>query len=76
MGKNKKDVLEDKDLALRDSNPFYEDLPPLEPCVCGGIPIIDSSMGLIYCEKCGLSFEYRYNKGLVPYHTWQAYHGK
>ena len=62
------------DIQLRDNNPWCRDLPPLEKCNCGGQPGIDPSMALIYCPDCGLSFEYRYNRGTIPYFTWQLNH--
>jgi len=60
-----------KDRNLSKSNPWYEDLP-LEKCMCGGQPHFDVSMALIQCNNCGLCFEYRYGKGIIPYYTWQA----
>jgi hypothetical protein len=65
---------EDKDIQLLADNPWYMDLEPLKKCICGGMPHIDVSMALIQCDNCKLSFEYRYNKGIIPYHTWQAIH--
>lgn len=50
---------------------WFMELPPLAPCRCGGTPNIDISMGLIHCDTCGLSFEYRYDRGVVPYYTYQ-----
>jgi len=32
--------------------------------------IVDVSMALIQCEHCGISFEYRYNRGIIPYKTF------
>lgn len=63
-----------KDVKLRERNPFYIQLSPLKKCICGHQPIIDASMALIHCTNCGLSFEYRYFKGLIPYYTWQEIH--
>jgi hypothetical protein len=60
-----------KDEKLAKENPFHDGLPPLAPCRCGGAPYVDTSMALIYCPVCELSFEYRYNRGVVPYYTWQ-----
>lgn len=65
---------EDKDILLVRDNPWYENLEPLKKCICGGTPHFDISMALIQCDACGLSFEYRYNKGVIPYHTWQSIH--
>lgn len=62
---------ENKDAINGINGVDYSSLPPLNKCRCGGIPIIDTSMGLIYCPRCGLSFEYRYNRGTVPYYMWQ-----
>jgi ribosomal protein L37AE/L43A len=31
--------------------------------------VVDISMALIQCDNCGISFEYRYRRGTVPYHT-------
>lgn len=31
--------------------------------------IVDISMALIQCDNCGISFEYRYRRGIIPYHT-------
>jgi len=30
---------------------------------------LDLSMALIQCEGCGISFEYRYDRGVIPYNT-------
>ena len=30
---------------------------------------VDISMRLIQCDGCGLSFEYRYDRGVIPFHT-------
>lgn len=41
------------------------------PCpVCGvsGL-IVDVSMALIQCDSCGISFEYRYDRGVIPFYT-------
>lgn len=27
------------------------------------------SMALIQCDGCGISFEYRYDRGVIPYNT-------
>ena len=64
------------DEALLQHNPHYQNLEPLKKCVCGGQPHIDVSMSLIHCPQCGLCFEYRYNKGVIPYFTWQLIHKK
>lgn len=56
--------------SRKDPNLFL-DMPQLAPCRCGGEAIIDVSMALITCNQCGMSFEYRYNRGVIPYHTWQ-----
>lgn len=61
-----------KDVELRNRGTDYSKLSPLEPCRCGGSPHVDVSMALIQCDNCGLCFEYRYNRGVVPYFTWQA----
>jgi hypothetical protein len=71
-----REYLQQKDFKLSMSNPHYIDLPPLEKCVCGHQPIIDVSMALIYCSNCGLCFEYRYNRGILPYYMWQEIHTK
>jgi hypothetical protein len=63
-----------KDIELAATNPHYKDLDDLKFCVCGNKPYIDASMRLIHCTECGLSFQYRYWKGLVPYHMWQRIH--
>jgi len=65
---------EEKDVQLLKDNPWYENLEPLKKCNCGGRPTIDASMALIQYENCGLCFAYRYNKGVIPYHTWQINH--
>ena len=31
--------------------------------------IVDISMALIQCDSCGISFEYRYRRGVIPYYT-------
>ena len=31
--------------------------------------IVDLSMSLIQCDSCGISFEYRYDRGIIPFHT-------
>lgn len=31
--------------------------------------LVDWSMALIQCDGCGISFEYRYNRGVIPYKT-------
>jgi hypothetical protein len=62
----------EKDIQLEKDNPWYENLV-LNKCHCGEQPVLDTSMRLIYCPNCGLSFEYRYHRGIVPYHTWQLY---
>jgi len=73
---NEYEVTRMMDVELTVKNPWYEDLKPLEKCYCGGQPHLDISMALIQCDKCGLCFEYRYNKGVIPYHTWQLIHKK
>jgi len=67
------DEAHQKDVDICKSDPYQlvDDCPPLAPCRCGGEAIIDFSMALIQCETCGMSFEYRYNQGIIPYHTWQ-----
>lgn len=59
------------DQRLSKENPWHDGLPPLEPCRCGGEAYVDVSMALIHCPQCDMSFEYRYNRGVVPYYTWQ-----
>jgi hypothetical protein len=53
----------------------YHLLPPLLPCRCGGDAHMDVSMALIQCNRCEMSFEYRYDKGVIPYYTWQLIAG-
>ncbi len=60
-----------KDIELSTTNTWYKDLDPLARCACGGQPHIDVSKELIVCDNCGLSFGYRYCRGVVPYYTWQ-----
>ena len=31
--------------------------------------IVDRSMALILCDSCGIAFEYRYDRGIIPFHT-------
>ena len=31
--------------------------------------IVDVSMALIQCDGCGIAFEYRYDRGVIPFHT-------
>ena len=62
------------DRELARTNPWYEDLEPLKKCFCGGQLYFDVSMALIQCDNCGFCFQYRYNKGIIPYHTWQLIH--
>ena len=31
--------------------------------------IVDMSMTLIQCDSCGIAFEYRYDRGVIPFHT-------
>ncbi len=31
--------------------------------------IVDRSMTLIQCDNCGIAFEYRYDRGVIPFHT-------
>ena len=64
------DEAQDLDIELSKTL-AYEDLPELAPCRCGGAASVDVSMRLISCEKCGMSFEYRYNRNVIPYFTWQ-----
>ena len=66
----------EKDIQLCKNDPHYRDVEPLKKCSCGGRPTIDVSMALIHCNKCGLCFEYRYARGVVPYHTWQLSHSR
>ena len=63
----------DLDLLIAKSDPYIliDELPPLAPCRCGGAAHLDISMALIACETCGMSFEYRYNQGVIPYYSWQ-----
>ena len=38
--------------------------------VCGKMClVVDVSMALIQCDSCGIAFEYRYNQGVIPFHT-------
>lgn len=59
----------DVELAIHGDK--YHTLPPLKPCRCGGKAILDISMALITCDRCEMSFEYRYHRGVIPYFTWQ-----
>ena len=38
--------------------------------ICGQKKLgTDVSMCLIQCEGCGIAFEYRYDRGVIPFHT-------
>ena len=67
---NQFELAKEKDRAMhRTYAPAF--IEPLELCRCGGKVHIDTSMALIVCDQCGLCFEYRYDRGVIPYHTWQ-----
>lgn len=65
---------QDKDVVMsRRGGATQEMIEQVEelPCpVCGEKKlIVDISMTLIQCDGCGICFEYRYNRGVIPYNT-------